>query len=216
MTSDDRCSTTSSVSRTSAATLGAAPPTIVAGLPSPKTASRKKTKKKTFFAKAFQRKNQGATENNLAIAGYCEGLPTIKDECRGSQTSLTGIHDGEHTGFVKSFDASLLSTQNEYSVDTQESLLQRGRCHSVDDLDSYAFLNQECSHVEETTKRTKKVQRTTSFAAIRKNGLTAFAKEVEKRFRKKRRAKTADCTEILQAKEEFERSGKPISGSKES
>ena len=43
------------------------------------------------------------------------------------------------------------------------------------------------------------VKRTSSFAALRpkKNGLVALARDIEKKFRKKRRSKTADFSELL-------------------
>ena len=43
------------------------------------------------------------------------------------------------------------------------------------------------------------VKRTSSFAALRpkRNGLVALARDIEKKFRKKRRSKTADFSELL-------------------
>lgn len=195
---EDRISTTGSLSRSN-----------TLGMPSPKACSRKKSKKKTFFSKAFQRKNP-VIETQLTVSGATLGeqLPTIRDEQneqKGSQLSLSVFRDQEHSAFVKSFDASLLDSGNEFKEEKGESLLQRGRCHSVDDLENYSLIATDDSKTDGDQKRTKKVTRTTSFAAIRKNGFTAIAKEVEKRFRKKRRSKTADNSEILQAKEEYER-----------
>ncbi len=47
------------------------------------------------------------------------------------------------------------------------------------------------------------VKRTSSFAALRpkKNGLVALARDIEKKFRKKRRSKTADFSELLKVQE---------------
>ena len=43
------------------------------------------------------------------------------------------------------------------------------------------------------------MKRTSSFAALRpkRNGLVALARDIEKKFRKKRRSKTADFSELL-------------------
>ena len=196
--SDDRLSNASIQSRS---TFGSP-----SGTASPKELSRRKhSKKKPFFSISFLKKNQ-PLEGQSPVGSPADRLPPITDELsefRASQSSLAESHvirEAKPIGRV-SFDDGICPRGSA----SHPAPLERGRCHSIDSLHSSCSLSYPEAQPVEDIKKMKKVQRTTSFAGLRKNGLVALAKEVEKRFKKKRRAKTADGAEILQARTEYER-----------
>lgn len=179
---------------------------------SPVVAPRRRNKKKQFFSKPFLRKS---TSSDSHISSSMDRLPTIADE----------LDDKLRLDFVKS-ESNLRRYSTQISASDFEAIESEIRDNHVagtprENFEKRATLisfeepkkiHRSNSHavvtplsLDEKAKAAKKVKRTSSFGGLKtkKTGLVALANNIEKKFRRKRRSKTMDNTEIRRTHNEF-------------
>ena len=154
---------------------------------------RKHKSKKQFFHKPFMRKS--ISNDSQLSQGSTERLPTIVDE----KETLHKSHERLSRSKWSLHKSSESVNSSGLTVGAEST-----RPHiTVVTVGDVKPLNDENIAPKPThpvkRKTSKKVMRTSSFGALKKpsGGLVAIAKDIEKRFKQKRRSKTADFSTIL-------------------
>ena len=183
---------------------------------SPIMVPRRRSKKTPFFSKPFLRKSPSSDSQ---MSTSMDRLPTIADELdeRGrpivSQAAVPYLIQRRFSSQMSAEELEVLQKELRDSISDTSS---QGRpSHKDTGGSSFAdgqSLPRRNSHAvgqavrDEQVKVTKKVKRTSSFGGMKSRkagGLVALAKDIEKRFKKRRRSKTADVSDIKRAQEAF-------------
>ncbi len=181
--------------------------------PSPRVPPRRKHKKKQFFGKPFLKKSI-SNESQITNTSSTERLPTIEDEWydrKGSLNNLSLSGSDNLSRNVLTDDSETKEPQKYSSMyDSRDNVsIQNSREKSVTIIDDRDYAEDKDAPRKALVKRSssKKVQRTSSFAGLKskKSGLVALAKDIEKRFKKKRRSKTADFSELNKINRDLEK-----------